>query len=61
MIAGKAAGVFDDLASLADEHAIPAGAILKPDAGTHDTYEPMVAQYIQWQSLLARSFGQVAN
>ncbi len=61
MIAGKAAGVFDDLASLADEHAIPAGAILKPEAGTHATYEPMVAEYIQWQSLLARSFGQVAG
>ncbi len=59
MIAGKAAGVFDDLASLADEHAIPAGALLKPDAATHAAYEPMVAQYIQWQSMLAGSFGQL--
>jgi xylulokinase len=61
MIAGKAAGVFDDLASLADEHAIPAGALLKPDAGTHAAYEPMVEKYIQWQSLLARSFGQIGS
>ncbi len=61
MIAGKAAGVFDDLASLADEHAIPAGALLKPDAGTHAAYEPMVEKYIQWQFLLARSFGQIGS
>lgn len=61
MIAGKAAGVFDDLASLADEHAIPAGALRKPEASTHAAYQPLVARYIQWQSQLAESFGMAGN
>jgi hypothetical protein len=50
--------VFDDLASLADERAIPAGARLEPQEAAREAYVPMVAQYIQWQSLLAKSFGQ---
>ena len=31
MIAGKAAGIYDDLAEVAYEHAIPAGVRLTPD------------------------------
>ncbi len=53
IIAGKAAGVFDDLAGVAYEHARPAGSLLKPDAATHATYQPIVAEYIQWQAQLA--------
>jgi hypothetical protein len=35
MIAGKAAGVFDDLAGGACQHAHPAGMPLEPDVDTH--------------------------
>lgn len=56
MIAGKAAGIFDDLAEVAYEHAIPAGVRLLPDGEHVHIYQPLVQQYIQWQSELAQSF-----
>ncbi len=56
MIAGKAAGIFDDLAEVAYEHAIPAGVRLLPDGEHVHVYQPLVQQYIQWQSELAQSF-----
>ncbi len=59
MIAGKAAGIFDDLASVADEHAVPAGARLEPDAATHERYVPLVEQYIRWQEVLSQAFQQI--
>jgi xylulokinase len=59
MIAGKAAGIFDDLAQLAYESARPSGARLAPDETNHRNYEPMVAQYIHWQSALADGFGKI--
>lgn len=59
MIAGKAAGIFDDLASVADEHAVPAGARLEPDAAAHERYEPLIEQYIRWQRVLSQAFQQM--
>ncbi len=59
MIAGKAAGIFDDLAELAYEHALPAGSRLEPDINTNRLYQPLVEQYIQWQSILSEQFGKV--
>ncbi len=56
MIAGKAVGIFDDLAEVAYEHAIPAGVRLLPDGEHVHIYQPLVQQYIQWQSELAQSF-----
>jgi len=56
MIAGKAAGVFTDLAEVAYAHAIAAGKRLEPDAATHDVYQSMVKQYIEWQKDLAATF-----
>ncbi len=56
MIAGKAAGVFDDLAAVAEEHAISAGEPLLPDAETNSAYQKIVEQQIKWQAILSQSF-----
>ena len=58
MIAGKAAGVFGDLASVADEHAIPASAPIPPNPENHAIYTTLAARYIRWQSLLRETFVQ---
>jgi xylulokinase len=57
MIAGKAAGVFDDLAAVAYEHARPAEAAIQPDAENYRAYQPLVEAYIRWQQLLEEGFG----
>ncbi len=56
MIAGKAAGVFSDLAEIASRHARPAGAPATPHSETVKTYQPLIAQYIEWQKVLSASF-----
>ena len=56
MIAGKAAGIFDDLAIVAHEHARPAGDPINPDAEIYSEYAPLVSQYIQWQKALSDEF-----
>lgn len=56
MIAGKAAGIYDDLAAVAAEHAAPAGEPFRPDAERHAAYEPYVDRYIAWQETLSRQF-----
>lgn len=61
MIAGKAAGIFDDLAVVAEAHAIPAGARMDPAPGRHALYQPLVDQYIRWQRLLSDTFAHMAR
>jgi xylulokinase len=56
MIAGKAAGIFEDLAAVATEHAQPAGAAVQPDPERHAIYAPLAARYAQWQATLAEAF-----
>jgi xylulokinase len=56
MIAGKAAGIFGDLAEVAYEHAVPAGERLAPDEELVEIYKPLAEQYIRWQAELAQSF-----
>jgi xylulokinase len=56
MIAGKAAGIFDDLAEVAAAHAEPAGEPLRPDAQRHDYYRPLIAKYIALQEALREMF-----
>ena len=56
MIAGKAAGVIDDLSTTAHEHAIPEGEPLQPDQIHYADYQPLVAKYIQLQSTLSETF-----
>jgi len=61
MIAGKAAGLFDDLAALATEHAVPTAQRHTPDPVRHALYQPLVAQYIAWQDLLSGGFARLAR
>ncbi len=58
MIAGKAAGVFDDLAAVADEHALPAGQPFQPNPEAYQAYLPLVERYVRWQRVLADEFGK---
>ncbi len=58
MIAGKAAGVYNDLAEVASRHARPAGAPVDPIFETVKTYEPLITQYIEWQEVLSTSFSE---
>ncbi len=52
LIAGKAAGIFDDLAATAAAHAQPTGAPALPSASAHAAYAPLVARYIALQETL---------
>jgi xylulokinase len=61
MIAGKAAGIFDDLAAVAEAHAIPAGPRLEPDPDMRALYQPLIHQYIKWQGLLSDTFVQMTR
>lgn len=56
MIAGKAAGIYDDLAQVAYEHATLEGKPVKPDKDNHDRYKIHVNHYIKLQETLATTF-----
>jgi xylulokinase len=59
MIAGKAADIFDDLAAVAEEYAIPTGAPVQPEQETNAAYEKIVEQQIKWQEILSQSFVEI--
>jgi xylulokinase len=61
MIAGKAAGIFDDLAEVAMRHAQPAGAALAPDPAVQAQYAPLVAKHIALQATLHETFLQTLH
>jgi xylulokinase len=56
MIAGKAAGVYENLADVAFEHAIPAGEPTVPDSENHQKYQDHVKRYIELQGTLTGVF-----
>ncbi|MBP6785982.1 MAG: hypothetical protein KA170_00235 [Candidatus Promineofilum sp.] len=56
MIAGKAVGIYNDLAATATEHARPAGPPIRPRAANHDMYRPLVDRYIRLQEQLVDIF-----
>ncbi|WP_420645065.1 xylulokinase [Candidatus Leptofilum sp.] len=56
MIAGKAAGIFDDLAEVAIAHAQPAGKPLLPNPDNHKKYQPLVEKHIALQETLHDTF-----
>jgi xylulokinase len=58
LIAGKAAGLFDDLAARAAEAAQPAAAPIQPAADRRALYDPLIERYIALQSNLNRFFTQ---
>ncbi len=56
MIAGKAAGIYQNLAEVAFEHAVPAGNPTNPDPENHKKYQEHVSRYIDLQETLANTF-----
>ncbi|NPV86977.1 MAG: xylulose kinase [Anaerolineae bacterium] len=52
LIAGKAVGMFDDLAEQASRASAPDGDPLLPDGGRHAVYQPLARQYIVMQQTL---------
>jgi xylulokinase len=58
LIAGKAAGLFDDLASKSAESAQPQGEPILPDPQQAVVYAPLVEKYIHLQETLAAYFQQ---
>lgn len=56
LIAGKAVGLFDDLATKAYETAQPDGAPIKPDPARHLEYAHLVEKYIALEDVLNEYF-----
>jgi hypothetical protein len=56
LIAGKAAGLFDDLAGRAAQGAVPTTVLVRPNAENRGVYEPMIEKYIQMQNSLVQFF-----
>ena len=56
MIAGKAAGIYNDLADVAYEHAAASGESSKPNLENHYRYEVHIKRYIEIQETLAGTF-----
>ena len=56
LIAGKAAGLFENLAERAAESAVRAEAPVQPDAGRQAVYAPLIDQYIALQGLLTAHY-----
>ena len=56
MIAGKAAGIYEDLAQVAYDHAVAAGEPTNPHPENHLRYHVHVKRYIDLQETLAGTF-----
>jgi xylulokinase len=52
LIAGKAAGLIDDLAARAAEASHPSSEPARPDPAAHAQYQPLIEKYIQLEALL---------
>ncbi len=60
MIAGKAAGVIDDLAAHAAQTVFLEGTPAQPDPQRHRAYEPLVEKYIHMENMLEQFFSNRA-
>ena len=60
MIAGKAAGVIENLADHAIKTAILEGSPSNPDSGNHQIYQPLVRKYIQMEQMLDKFYSAQA-
>ena len=56
MVAGKAAGIYDDLAVVAAAHATPDGEPIRPSAENHEVYRPLVDRHVALQRSLVDIF-----
>lgn len=61
MIAGKAAGIFDDLAEVAIAHAIPNGEPILPSRDNFASYQPLVEKHIALQETLRDTFANTLH
>jgi xylulokinase len=61
MIAGRAVGIFHDLAEIATLSTAPSGAPQQPRLEVHSAYQPYVGQYIGWQKVFSESFRSLAG
>lgn len=59
LVAGKAAGLFDDLAEAAAERAVTRGAPLEVEREAHALYSPLVESYVRLQERLAATFREL--
>lgn len=56
LVAGKAVGIFSDLAEISSRHAQPAGDPIIPNVEKQAIYRPLVKKYIRLQQTLRDSF-----
>jgi xylulokinase len=56
MIAGKAAGIIDDLASHSKNTVFTEGPAAQPNIHNYEIYKPLVDKYIQMQQMLDQFF-----
>ena len=56
LVAGRAVGLYSDLALAAAETTEPDGAPVQPQAGVHEEYRALAERYARWQELLAKGF-----
>jgi hypothetical protein len=61
MIAGKAAGIYDDLAQVAYENSISEGTPVKPDQDRYHQYKIHVNRYIELQETLTTTFRKFSS
>ena len=60
LIAGKAVGVFNNLAETATITTHPAGDPVLPKPETHAAYQSYVERYIRWQEVFSKAFRQLS-
>lgn len=53
LVAARAAGLIDDLATAAYDLSWPEETLIEPGEADHERYRPLVRQYIRWQTVLA--------
>jgi xylulokinase len=56
MLAGKAAGIYEDLAETALKFSAPLGAPVVPDPAVHALYRPLAARFITLEDTLGGVF-----
>jgi xylulokinase len=61
MIAGKAVGLFNDLAETATYTTLPEGEPVRPREAVHTAYRPMIEQYVRLQDGLKNIFDDLAK
>jgi xylulokinase len=56
MVAGKAAGIFNNLTEVASEKALSDGEAIQPDQESYRVYRSYIPKYIEWMKILGNAF-----